>query len=104
EPLVPRFCRLSLPYLSCVRHAGVQRTMSFSRVVKSNYLQSKFSPDGRFLVSADFSRPSHNQRVVDLSAFFFQAVAYASKVIVYNPSPFQEVATFCNAENVDRAE
>uniref|UniRef100_V5HQD4 Uncharacterized protein n=1 Tax=Ixodes ricinus TaxID=34613 RepID=V5HQD4_IXORI len=55
--------------------------MSFSRVFKSNYFQSKFSPDGRFL-----------------------AVPYASKVIVYNPSPFQEVATFCNAENVDRTE
>ncbi|EEC12913.1 WD-repeat protein, putative [Ixodes scapularis] len=55
--------------------------MSFSRVFKSYHLQSKFSPDGRFL-----------------------AVPYASKVIVYNPSPFQEVTTFSNAENVDRVE
>ncbi|XP_029842869.3 WD repeat-containing protein WRAP73 [Ixodes scapularis] len=55
--------------------------MSFSRVFKSYYLHSKFSPDGRFL-----------------------AVPYASKVIVYNPSPFQEVTAFSNAENVDRVE
>ncbi|CAN7987120.1 unnamed protein product [Ixodes hexagonus] len=55
--------------------------MSFSRPFKSLGTQSKFSSNGKYL-----------------------AVPYASKVTVYNPSPLQEVATFCNAENVDRLE